>query len=309
MIGGKLYCEYEFWKAFCSSQNSDDILCLQHWYKLYGIFAKSNLTFDCSYAQLKDGISTDEYLKQLWKRSVNGECSIYCAEKFCDIDTLQDTNIFEKNYNATYFTTIGNDLDQYGILNVTMDNMLNYDIKTIYIQNDKIYKTSWKDYKHYIIHPCNSIIFIDNYILKNEKSINTDFSDIIELLIPKVSKVPIHITVVTNELKMSLENAYKLAYETIKKKCPNVKFNLGIFKSDKFHDRCIITNNSYITSGSGFDLFQGKGKTANTTTISQSYRFYDITKIDNIIKLIIEQVKKVCESSIYKGDTKNRLLH
>ena len=201
-------------------------------------------------------------------------------------------NIFEKNYNATYFTTIGNDLDQYGILNVTMDNMLNYDIKTIYIQNDKIYKTSWKDYKHYIIHPCNSIIFIDNYILKNEKSINTDFSDIIELLIPKVSKVPIHITVVTNELKISLENAYKLAYETIKKKCPNVKFNLGIFKSDKFHDRCIITNNSYITSGSGFDLFQGKGKTANTTTISQSYRFYDITKTDNIIKLIIEQVKK-----------------
>lgn len=307
MIDRKLYCEFEFWKAFSSSKNSEDIHYLEHWIRLYGIFAKSNLSFDCSYAQLKDVISTDEYLKHLWKKSTNGECAIDCVETFCHIDTLQDTNIFEKNYNATYFATNGNNLDQYGILNVTLNDILNCDTKTAYIQNNKIYKTSWKDYKHYIIHPCNSIIFIDNYILKNEKSINTDFSDIIEFLIPKESKVPIHITIITNELKLSLESVYNLAYENIKKKCPNITFYLAIYKSDKFHDRCIITNNSYITSGSGFDLFQGKGKSANKTTISNSYLFYDFSKND-IVKLIIEDVKKVCLSSIHIGDSNNRLL-
>lgn len=307
MIERKLYCELEFWKGFSASQKCEDIIYLQQWYKFYGVLAKSNIVFNCSITQLKDAIASDEYLKQLWKRSTNGECNIECSDAFCQISTLESSEVFENNYNAIYLSSDNYKLEQYGILNMTTDKLLSYEVKSTYVYNDKICKISWRDYASYINHPCNSIILIDNYILKNEKSINTDFLDIMALLIPKVSKMPIHITVITNELKLSLQNSYDLAYEQIKTKCPNTNFYLTIYKSDKFHDRCIITNNSYITSGSGFDLFQGKGKSANITTISRSYLFNDFN-ITNIVELIITQVKKVCSTSIYIGSTINRLL-
>lgn len=119
MIERKLYCELEFWRVYSASQKTEDIIYLQQWYKFYGVLAKSNIVFNCSIAQLKDAIATDEYLKQLWKRSTNGECNIECADAFCHILTLDNPEVFENNFNAIYLSNHDYNLEQYGTRQAT----------------------------------------------------------------------------------------------------------------------------------------------------------------------------------------------
>lgn len=329
----KIYCEIEFWNAFVNSldeaiQNSKinpnaSNKLLQLWRAIYNL--KSDIFFNCSKEQIvqkvqkiKQDPKSDECFLTLWKQSANGCRDIRCIDSAA---MFEDKNFVNANYNIVYFskdTMQTPSLQEYGILNVCFDDLEKYDYKEKYIERNSVNRTSWKNYKEYIAHPCNSIVLIDNYILANEQVINTDFMELIQILLPSKSlAIPVHIFIITQE-KMPLSSMYQKVNDCIKQCRPQLNFSLTICPSSEFHDRCIITNNAYIWCGAGFGIFKKQGYVNKPTTISKSFFFYDYyydqlasQQEDSSVKTakkILNHVKKISTTTRSEGAKEHRLL-
>ena len=324
----KIYCEIEFWNSFVSSfdeaitnskidPNASNKL-LQFWQAIYNL--KSDIFFKCSKEQIVQKAQSvqsdpkcDLCFSTLWKQYAGGYRKLDCV----DSDAfLNDANFLNANYNIVYFsndTMLASSLQKYGILNVCLDELGKYDYKEKYIERNSADKATWKNYKEYIAHPCNSIVLIDNYILANEQVINTDFVELIQILLPLESlELPVHIFIITQE-KMPLSSMFQKVNACIKKYRPKLKFALTIYPSLDFHDRCIITNNAYIWCGAGFGLFKKQGYVNKPTTISRSFFFYDYyTQQEGsptkTAKKILNHVKKISTNTRGEGAKEHRLL-
>lgn len=324
----KIYCEIEFWNSFVSSfdeaitnskidPNASNKL-LQFWQAIYNL--KSDIFFKCSKEQIVQKAQSvqsdpkcDLCFSTLWKQSAGGYRKLDCV----DSDAFfNDANLSNANYNIVYFsndTTLASSLQEYGILNVCLDELGEYDCTNMLIKRNSKDKATWKNYKKYIAHPCNSIVLIDNYILADDQVINTDFMELIQILLPSQSlAIPVHIFIITQE-HMSLSSMYQKVNDCIKQCKPQLEFSLTICPSSEFHDRCIITNNAYIWSGAGFGLFKKQGYVKKPTNISRSFFFYDYYSQQEgsptkTAKEILNQVKKISTTTRSEGAREHRLL-
>ncbi len=129
----------------------------------------------------------------------------------------------------------------------------------------------------------NSLVWVDGYILKDESTIKYNVKPILDKLLPTRLRIPYIITFVTNyppqkdkkETATTVEkdshtSSLKEIKETIVQiihelRGEDYNFKVNVCNMNKYeHDRCILTNNQYITSGAGFDLIR---KTKNGQSI------------------------------------------
>ena len=123
---------------------------------------------------------------------------------------------------------------------------------------------------------CNSIVIIDNYILKSLNNLEEILNALLPRQIPGVTREDkFYLTIITAKDKSNTrndENIYRQLVEKIKQIRPNLDFELDLFveqntSSNTFHDRYILTNNVIIKSGGWFDLIKN-GKATKQTEVS-----------------------------------------
>lgn len=159
---------------------------------------------------------------------------------------------------------------------------------------------------------CNSMVFVDNYILSEDGMMNLE--SILDSLLPESLSVEFHLTVVSLE-DVSFNN--DIQKDKIQKKIgdwlanarPNVNFKkleILLIKKNENHDRYILTNNYSICCQGGFDLIK-KGKAVKTTSVDIDYPFIRIKqhKYDKYANYV-DNIKKCFK--VRGLESKNRLL-
>ena len=172
-------------------------------------------------------------------------------------------------------------------------------------------QNTWKDLLHNakVEHNCNSMMIVDDYIIKGEdvdnmtKSCDENLFPILESLLPENSTIPFHLTIFTacegktrddfetfkneqetnRKTKEELVNNWKKGkygfhIEVEVKNSWAVSDENGRVKENDygniykryFHDRQVITNHMWISCGGGFDL-KNNGKMQKLTHIEAFY--------------------------------------
>lgn len=253
-----------------------------------------------------------DFLKEVEKKRKNAlkkgeEAQLTSLEKLViDIDLLQQNNALHLHFNsskiqfndsildtnqlnALFFSceskeVCANAMKEYGIIVFCAENLNDFKYLT-FDQGVALKKTEFSNWDQCLsgneLVPCNSLILIDNYILNDGKSIDENLRNIFNALIPKTlnEKLPFQLTIFTtlcNDRGIPYNSTSRLEQiqKILNELRPEINFHISIIKcsKDKFHDRTIITNNLFIGSGGGFDLFKN-GKAQKTTTVCVFHPF------------------------------------
>ena len=134
-----------------------------------------------------------------------------------------------------------------------------------------------------VLFNCNSMVFIDPWVVKNEQEYNEiNLKEVLKLILPQSLSCDFHFTIVSEkdsrveiwddknleEIKRWTDNKKQLLSEMIREIRPKLSEHIIIevyYNYDKaFHDRDIITNYTSITIGAGFDALYKDRRNLNT---------------------------------------------
>lgn len=163
----------------------------------------------------------------------------------------------------------------------------------------------------------NSLIIVDNYILKDTNKFDKNISALLNVVLPYHTYMDYHISLYVEPNGFS-ESDMQLRYDKVKKIIrdirPDLHFTLEVLDAiGRFHDRKLITNNIYIRSGEGFDIFPIK----KSTDIDIAFPLLDKTKFTNdedSYNTLIEELRSIDYNNRYgrhrwgDGNVANRLL-
>ena len=130
--------------------------------------------------------------------------------------------------------------------------------------------------------PCNRITIVDNYILSKAESFEKNLKPILESLLPENAEhiFPVEIYSTLMNVSVSDRNLIPVdfydTWKNITDIIRNIKRAYSIslcvvkysHKNKPFHDRTIFTNNLWIGSGAGFDLFRHDDIAINSTVLN-----------------------------------------
>ena len=323
MTGNKtVLCEMafleKFWECYpASTPFSDDKIQrkLKTWIEFYAFLSRSNKHMDCtpqSYAQVAQ---KNEVLASLWKKSTEGVSKLDFSGGIDNIETHLTDNPFSVLLSGTGKGPIAK---KYGIINVNGGNCLTKE--HLFIDNGKAIRMDeiwdWKQFeKCFPERSSNSMIIVDNYVLKNGRR---DLPELLKLLLPESCEVDYHLTIFYfPEVGMSLtkEDIIDMIRNTKPDLINSLQLELipMISKTD-FHDRAIITNNLWFSSGAGFDLTRWDSSSRSnvakrSTTLEIVYPYFasnNIGKVDTAYENLIKDAKVALEHA--KMSSNNRLI-
>jgi len=308
-----LYCEYNFLTGFYDNRPiikdegifSEDTQ-IYMWKKYCDLFLKnSNLYLNIC---VEDFInkSNHPFVKMIMKKKTEGSIKL----KFDRFPQLfKDFDIDQIQKHAIFFISDNENCEQlqnnYGMLFISNDDL--YRKASILFSDDTFRKidnnTDWNILKQFG-HPCNFILLIDNFIFSNEKSIfEKDFKMLFDSLLPQKHKRCISITIrakrpSAKDLSGKENKHWKdwkeifddddwknkveiYCEEIIKEKRPiKIKFQ-EIDNSE--HDRHLITNYYWFSSGYGFILNHNQRAKGTDIHIHHITQPYVLDRMDELI--------------------------
>lgn len=193
--------------------------------------------------------------------------------------------------------------------------LLNLNKTLIIRENTRINKLkSWSDISTYLT-PFTDLIFIDNYIFKDE---NLHKYNLIPLLntLDKSTPVSYNLLFISYEGDKERINVDHVYSELLKLRNTNhLKFELSIFiaKSEfKEHDRGLFMNYLRIRSGDSFNYFGENGEILTKGTDIEFYPYTDSVNSVNsnlILQSIHLKIKKnIHKRWLFRGNLSNRLF-
>lgn len=285
----KVYVDTGFWncfvKEFMLTRNSfdpedgDNRILLENWYQyLY----KSNTYIE------KISENPDELYMLLlrnWSSKPNGQTISG------ELIEQRISNPDSEDLNAVFLTYTNHteETNRFGILNFHTENndfLKRKELfKTTNIPIKKGSRINWTTLLHHdaVIRNCNSMVFVDPWIIKNDQqSNNNNLFAVLDSILPQSLDCDFHFTLVSEESEGAVLNKFDLnevepwindkkqwLTEEIEKMRPKLKDHIKIEVCynfcGAFHDRSIITNHMMITIGAGFDAMKND-KTNNHTT-------------------------------------------
>ena len=336
----KIYCEMAFWDGFVKSYPkvmplpTDEAIKKQSvWIGVYTFLEKSDVSFDCSKEDFINRItltdsSTDderlssECLKLLYKKHASGNKEItFGKESFVQLGITPIARMKDQDFCAVYFTKDSSHAAKdFGVINITSSNYPEYEC--LFRDNGEAIakgeEYNWGFLQSKAKHNCNSMIIVDNYILK-KASVKKNLFEIIDSLLPEKLDVPFHFSIVSTENNISWhwDEAIGTLAGELRRLRPNLKIEFESLWVDEkeIHDRTIITNNVWISCGGGFDLFYYERETkrfvaGKSTTINIIFPFIQNFNnwVDDAYLNNLEDVKYAFEGFNEKP-SKNRLLN
>lgn len=311
-----IYCEIDFLQRFFSEQpvfNIEDSTKFEYWNKYLQFFMNNcSLILDRKEDYQKLVTEKNELFLILNKRSDGGNINI----KFDEIKSVINQNDRVDNVffliNTDMCKKLEEDYGLFFISNDTLEDKANilFDQTTISIEkNGRIY-SDWSFIEKFA-HPCNAMIIADNYILKNDKDVESNLITLLDKLLPKkLNKIDFQLTIITGDGKSSIdiENRYKLIKSELIKIGRPYKIELKIIgKSENNHDRNLITNYLHIYSGFGFILFRKKNYSKYSTLANTMISINSVLgKPDNkeMVTSLKKQYKLINSNSVNIGSEK-----
>ena len=328
-----IYCELDFLREFVRNIPLPDLLGDDEkylsWKKVYQLLKNNIVIFDrlLSEEELKELKAQKEFnvsSKALWTIvSVNFETSnsfqLLRENNFGHLsnDHLQSVFLMVINQRkkleisqATGILLLGkSDIEKYDSL---------YSIRNISISAEESRFRDWSDLDFpESIRISNSLIIVDNYILKDTMKFEKNIYALLDVVLPFHTFVEYHISLFVEPKNFS-ESDIQLRYNKLVAKIqeirPNLNFNLEIIDADnRFHDRKLITNNIYIRCGEGFDIFPVK----KSTDVDIAFPFMDNSRFKSNKEsyyTLIEELKSIEYNNKYgkhrwgENNVANRLL-
>lgn len=307
-------CEKAFWDFFSKSYAPYDMQTYDIWVEIYKFLSRSNILIDSSpfdQEQLNQIRQRNEYLWLLCKSSADGRLSLEFRNQGFVIseEIKQDPKLIVLSENNKE-----KECNQFGLININSSNI--WSKKNLFRDSGvairKGEESGWEKILQEQIQDIasNSMIIVDNYIFDNSEDDQEDNLEcILKALLPQESKLPYHISVfyiVKNENRQRIETNQKRLEEKIKEIRPNLDVVCEFFETNTtdFHDRTIITNNIWLSSGVGFSIFKSRGhierkfSSKKSTTLSIAYPYLggeNIGSLDKGYEDLIKNAKKAIE--------------
>lgn len=328
-----VYLQSGFWKKLQSDTSREGIRSQLE--VSDALLFNNRVVSDISAKMIED----DVFLKVIIKQTNVQPCEAsYFNKKISELKNTSNPD----DYLATYMLDMNSsECDEiekkYGILVLCADCLS----KRRYLfagdgfsmDNNHRYSLRYLTFREQLNRPCNSMIIIDPYLLKErvEDRINktvffpgiaNNLESLLDALLPQRLEIPFHLTIVSS---LNDPGDIKKVYEKTKKCVKRIRQTLDIklalvytatgycHRSESFHSRHVLSNNYIVDSEEGLDLFNDNGfLTKNNPTISIVFPMLygncrqDLSKYENWIRSV---KKHVSNSKIfYPEKIENRLL-
>lgn len=294
-----VYCQLQFLESICSDSRNND--SPEYNVDFFDIVRDSVIYFDKSEDEVKNQIGQNQYVARLVKMDVNGECNIDWQEvelkledyllAYIGSDGINDYSPILFVYQVKKQQKSNNNLcqkyrSQYGLMVYDQDSYC--DIRMAFEDTGYAVKrrstTGWKSLLGERIFYGNSLVVIDDYLLKNKELYENNLYEILDILLPWDIKIPFYLTFFSGKAEIDQASQYKKITEKIKELRPRyfnensdfyglIKINIIEDRRNVFHDRVILTNYCWISCGSGFDLYNKSKQAKHSTSVSVIYPF------------------------------------
>lgn len=256
----------------------------------------------------------EHFIYDLYISSIDGSVRIHFDKPLKDIDFCQAS---DGQLNAIYLTCENlakcKDIElRYGVLVISPENLSDL-YKTLLDDGAAVLKGrigGWKSILSGKFLPCNSAVLIDNYLLSSKDHIDENLGEILDSFLPPKLDIPFQISIIcmlkNNGFDSSGTDRYESVRAIIERIRPNLIYKLLLYKvSGVFHDRILITNSTFVSSGAGFNLFESQ-KIKNDTSISILFPYLSnhVKWLNNAYSNIINRVKYIDQThEEYKDDS------
>jgi len=177
-----------------------------------------------------------------------------------------------------------------------------------------------KSLKYPSLNICNTIIIVDNYLFINdekedgeirrgwEEKLEQNLHPILQALLPEnldesiAFEIAIFTTQDIEHKYKSFEDQYQNIVNYLAVKRKKIKFRVNFYGKchEAFHDRCILTNNVWISSGRGFDIFGKTKDNTKPTSINIAFPFIQSSLLwcDGSYLNVLAQAKKIRDNRL-----------
>jgi hypothetical protein len=255
------------------------------------LFNSVNLIIDKDIAEYRE----NPFLMHLIKKAIQGSIKITHWENF-NLEIIEDDRVLDFPYAIFIMDISDKESEEYSnkfgqlICNYTSFlSKLPFLIKTPPLSTTELNNLlCWEN-----IFPdiqFNTLYIIDNYLLDKNEKLDKNIISFLQFVLKKATNCKLNITIVTHLEGRYLNSRSQSIRDEIKKFSNyNIKI-INLKDTVKKHDRALITNYHYISSGTGFVFFNQYGK-LNVETIIHFDGILEETiysKINNKIKQVHE---------------------
>lgn len=320
----EIFCQFEFLEKiyskltdnyfeFDENENSDIYIYLQ----LNNLIHKySDLSIDKTYEELEI-ISLDKknphynpYFKKLWK---NGKIKFKNKPEIFE-QMFEDETYFQNKTNELFFLNKTSEEckkleENYGLIFIGKDEIETkvpflFNWQLISFSKNKNIFTDWSFIKKFN-HPFNSLIIADNFVLEN-KNFDNLFDFLNSFLPAKLENYSFNLTIFVDNKTFKTTEMINEFYNKISKKLEELrsyKFEFSLIGTHNIHDRNILTNYFWLSSGHGFDIFKNK-----ITTKDTHISFIPITYLGSEFKKYATELNLSSETSNFVFQAAQNLL-
>jgi len=347
-----VFCEMGFLNKFLRLRptmleaDTKSICQMECWGALYKFLCKSDITIDISKEEFSKLADKDSWLAMLWKKSAAGECGLeFNSEKFIKPDNVGMNKLDDVFLNALFLTDkeeveCEKFSDNYGTFALNGKSIM--ECSHLFKDNGCAFPSETaKDWSflsalngcHPRLNVGNSLIIVDNYLFESNsretggsnRDVTFDFEDkidfnlkpILDYILPQklADDLFYEISIISGRENINYESQYNYVRSTIRKLRPKLNFKLSFYNNASiFHDRCIVSNNVWISCGHGFDIFKKeKSNPSKSTTVNVVFPFIqsNILWADDSFLNLMKDAKKIIlrfneEGKNYWGDNKGK---
>lgn len=289
------------------------------WKKLYDIISEKSILLIDSKEKLAEKKNNPLIINLIKSSKTGGSEIIEYPELFERINDDERTISETVNASSIFYLSKSNLTNKCGFFISNFEecyqkfSLINKEIEPVTISKGKNNQfESWNKFFENIP-PLNAIIIADNYLLDNTELYDKNLFAIIDALVP-VHRIDetIDISIVVKKDLINYKNKFRIIEDYLNNK--NNNFNLSIYLTTiaEPHDRIIVSNYFYVTSGHSLDFFNKKGNISKETTLN----FFPIGSIKSIKSFYGEisrlsyftKVSDVTSQIMVEGSNTNRIL-
>lgn len=276
-----VYCEFEFLKEFLNSRpvanmDPEAINPVNSWNKLYCFIRKSKTYLNVP----KDVFFKAALDNKLLLSFAKDSTLIFEPDKFPDIRNLDESTLNNDILHSVFLTKMNkierhNKAQELGIIVLGIQDVNKFEslFSEVEIAIKKGESISWETLlNHKYIPISNSLVIVDNYILKDIANLR----NLLDVILPQRLNIVFNLSIYALDKTIVKDTIYKRIIpeiESLREGKLNVKIVVCSTSTNDFHDRVIISNNTWIDCSGGFDLLKKDGASNKRTVLRIAFPF------------------------------------
>ncbi|AZQ60966.1 hypothetical protein EI427_01665 [Flammeovirga pectinis] len=255
----------------------DDMDWSRSWMDFYSFLNKqADLRLDVDPTQLSMMSKTNPYIKKMLKNASSGGSSLRCEkEAFDQLDVVSKSTMPQTMFFLDKSNQECEDIEnKYGIITLNPNRikskagfMFNWSLYNVTKDRGAVKRfEKWSQLERFR-HPHNSMVIIDNYLLKDLGEIEENLIPMLDALLPEKLEVTYQLTLISVDLRDKPASMKKyIEWELNKKLKRPYDIEVCVIKteSNKNHDRNIFTNYLWMHSGHSFTYLRRQQISKNT---------------------------------------------